>query len=117
MNKKSDQAYIRIPFTNTTTLEESRNVRYIDLPKPLYPQRHWLKLDKFGADDKSYLGPDNSVIIPPEICKKVSWKTGSKLWIEVYDEDLSQIIIGKELSGEEAVKGMERLKRIISGQE
>jgi len=26
---------------------------------------------------------------------------------------LSQIIIGKELSGEEAVKGMERLKRII----
>jgi hypothetical protein len=118
MNRPHEHHYMPLTFPNIVP-KEGKSTRYVNIAtsKPIsYPPHRWLKLE-FPADDTTFLRQDNSIIISPEICKKLNWKIGSKLWIDVYDENLSQIIVGKELSGEEAVRGMGRLKQIIKGEE
>jgi hypothetical protein len=68
---------------------------------------------RFKDKNASYLRKDNSVEIPAEVCQKLNWNYGSWLWIEIYDEKLSQIIVGKKLSGQEASIALERLGEII----
>jgi len=63
------------------------------------------------------INPDFTIKIPSKVAEKLHWGVGSEVWIDVLDEDLSQAIVGKKVRGEEARNSIERLQRLMSGEE
>lgn len=60
------------------------------------------------------VGDTVTIKIPRELAAKLNWRVGDELWVEIYDEDLSQAIIGKKLKGAEAKRVAEKLGEITS---
>lgn len=63
------------------------------------------------------LGADYKVSIPPEMAEYAGWEIGSELWIDIFDKDLAQIVIGRKLSGDLARKSLKRLRELGSEDE
>jgi antitoxin component of MazEF toxin-antitoxin module len=60
------------------------------------------------------LGPDFHIRIPPALAEKLGWDIGSDIYIEVFDEDLRQALVGKKLVGQEMKQGLAKLQKQVS---
>ena len=66
--------------------------------------------------DYQRIQPDMTIKIPNDVAERLHWGVGSEVWVDTYDEDLSQAIVGKRVRGEEAKKAMRKLQRMMSDQ-
>lgn len=56
---------------------------------------------------------NNQVPLPYELTNKLEWNEGDELFADIFNEELKQIVIGKKLSGEDAVKGLDKITAIL----
>ena len=64
-------------------------------------------------DDKIMLSDNNMIALPPTLLNQVGWKSGDELYADIFDEELEQLVIGKKLSGEDAIKGLDKISSIL----
>ncbi len=64
-------------------------------------------------DQPLVLARNNTVKLPYELTNKLKWFPNDELYIDMFDEELQEIVIGKKLEGEQAVKAMQKLSEIL----
>ncbi|MGA9228810.1 MAG: hypothetical protein WBV92_01535, partial [Nitrosotalea sp.] len=71
----------------------------------------------FNVEPKVMLNENNGLVLPFDLTNKLNWKVGDELFADIYDEDLKQIVIGKKLEGEDAVKALDKIDEILDSAE
>ena len=101
--KKEDRyllvAEIKGVFNNPSSVESSYDLSY---PTTI-----------FNTESKILLHSNNGVVIPYYLTSKLGWNEGDELFADIFDEELKQIVIGKKLSGEDAIKGLNKISLIL----
>lgn len=68
-------------------------------------------------DSKVFLSVDNTVKIPNELIEKMDWNILDELFVDIFDEELKQIVIGKKLERGDAVKALDRISELLNDDE
>ncbi|MFZ0843553.1 MAG: hypothetical protein WAN80_06725 [Nitrosotalea sp.] len=81
-----------------------------------YPES-FQNMSFFNVEPKVMLNENNGLVLPFDLTNKLNWKVGDELFADIYDEDLKQIVIGKKLEGEDAVKALDKIDEILDSAE
>lgn len=109
-------------------------------PVPKYSQRGWIKTTLYHSDLVSEyvrhpkvgvevrpvsrresdryqkVQADSTIRIPRWIVEELGLDVGTEVWIDILDEDLKQVVIGKrKLQGEERGRAIDKLEELMTG--
>lgn len=72
------------------------------------------KIQEKENDEKIFLSFGNNVHLPDELIDKLNWRIGDEIYADMFDEDLKQIVIGKKLECDDAVKVLDRISELLN---
>ncbi len=117
---KNEEPYILIEKEDPWIITE-QEIKQIKMSYNLLNYRKYF--DEIGKtqydltnknDDKIFLSYNNTVKLPEELTKELGWKIGDEVYADIFDEELKQIVVGKKLEREDAVKALDKITHILN---
>ena len=66
------------------------------------------------TSDKVLLSYNNTIMLPEELTEKLGWRIGDELYADMFDDELKQIVVGKKLEREDAVKVLDKISTLLN---